>query len=61
MSGSLDRAVVVDDVELGLSLLGEHHLVGAGDAHDPAGDVEVHRVTVRSPPHGSISGYGTTG
>ena len=42
MSGSLDREVVVDEVELGLPALGEHHLVGAGDGHDPSGHLDVH-------------------
>ncbi len=39
----LDRAVVVDDVELGLPVLREHDLVGAGDADHPPGHLDVHR------------------
>ena len=36
-----DREVVLDEVELGLAALGEHHLVRAGDADGTPGDVEL--------------------
>ena len=42
----VDGDVVAGEVELGLAVLGEHHLARAGDRDGPPGDVDVDRLTV---------------
>ena len=51
ISGSRDRRVVADEVELGLAALAEQHLARAGDPHLPPGELEHLRI---------VAGHGVT-